>query len=219
MRRNSSSWSDGSGQRAGSSHEAVRPPALDRFGVVFQRPLPYLYLARQVFADGHLPYEALDALPLAGEPFAATVDVILSFISSEASRPTSLELLRSPHLIFSEALSRREIAALDAALRDLDYTGGWDMLAALRSRAAAAAPALARLQEAAAALRTVGTLPHASRQLDALAGFIRAFERHPATHRRMARIATCARARRSCRRWSRFAARTSAHDDDAARGR
>lgn len=167
-------------QRAGSSHEPVRPPALDRFGVVFQRPLPYLYLARQVFADGHLPHEALDALPLAGEPFAATVDVILSFISSEASRPTSLELLRSPHLVFSEALSPREIAALDATLRDLDYTGGWDALPTLQSRSAAAAPALARLQEAAAVLRTVGTLPHASRQLDALAGFIRTFERHPA---------------------------------------
>jgi hypothetical protein len=38
--------------RAASAHESVRPAPLDRCAVVFQRPLPYLYLARQVFPDG-----------------------------------------------------------------------------------------------------------------------------------------------------------------------
>ena len=47
------------------------PEMAPRLAVVFQRPLPYLYLARQVFGDAGLPYEAFDALPLAAEPVAA----------------------------------------------------------------------------------------------------------------------------------------------------
>ena len=42
--------------------------APERTAVVFQRPLPYLYLARSVFADAGQPYQALDSLPLAAEP-------------------------------------------------------------------------------------------------------------------------------------------------------
>ena len=41
------------------------------------RPLPYLYLAREVFDGADLPFEALDTLPLAAEPYAAAVDVVL----------------------------------------------------------------------------------------------------------------------------------------------
>ena len=52
---------------------------LERTAVVFQRPLPYLYLARQVFPDAEIPYQALDALPLAAEPFAAALDLVFSF--------------------------------------------------------------------------------------------------------------------------------------------
>src|SRR6185295_14059303 len=48
---------------------------LDRTAVVFQRPLPYLYLAAQVFPDAGLPYQAVDSLPLAAEPFAAAIDL------------------------------------------------------------------------------------------------------------------------------------------------
>jgi RecB family exonuclease len=84
--------------RARSPHPSIQLPALDRFGVVFQRPLPYLYLARQVFADGRVPYQALDALPLSAEPFAATVDVLFTFLTSDANRSSAIELLRSPHL-------------------------------------------------------------------------------------------------------------------------
>ena len=69
---------------------------LDRTAVVFQRPLPYLYLARQVFADAEVPYQALDALPLAAEPFAAAIDLIFSFALAEGTRATLVELLASP---------------------------------------------------------------------------------------------------------------------------
>ena len=52
---------------------------LDRTAVIFQRPLPYLYLARQVFPDAEVPYQTHDALPLAAEPFAAALDLVFSF--------------------------------------------------------------------------------------------------------------------------------------------
>src|SRR5688572_4594745 len=111
--------------RSASPHESVRPPELDRFGVVFQRPLPYLYLARQVLTDGEVPYQALDALPLSGEPFAATIDSIFAFLESEANRTSIIELLASPHLSLGSELLASEIADLDARLQDMKYAGGW----------------------------------------------------------------------------------------------
>ena len=110
---------------------AIPPPPLDRFALVFQRPLPYLYLARQVFDDGRLPYQASDALPLSAEPFAAAIDIIFTFIETEASRVSILELLRSPHLSFSERAARRDVADLDQRLRELEYSGGWERLASV----------------------------------------------------------------------------------------
>ena len=56
--------------------ERTRVP-LGRIGVVFDRPLPYMYLAREVFAQGGVPFDARDALPLGAEPFAAAVDLVL----------------------------------------------------------------------------------------------------------------------------------------------
>lgn len=169
--------------RAGSAHEEARPPALERFGVVFQRPLPYLYLARQVFTDGAVPYQALDALPLSAEPFAAMLDGVFSLLESEANRASIVELLASPHLSFSRELTRREIAALDARLRDAKYTGGWDTLAHLRkvetARTRASARALASAAEAADALRPVVTAATASIQIDTLLAFLRRYERLP----------------------------------------
>jgi hypothetical protein len=84
----------------------VRDP--DRTAVVYQRPLPYLYLARQVFgATGPgggepLPWQALDALPLAVEPYAAALDLVLTFAMSEYTRDAGIALLRSPFFRFEE---------------------------------------------------------------------------------------------------------------------
>ena len=88
--------------RAVKSSPRARP--LGRMAVVFQRPLPYLYLARQVFADAQIPYQALDALPLAAEPFAAAFDIIFSAIAADFTRGALLELLRCPHLEFVAAV-------------------------------------------------------------------------------------------------------------------
>ena len=60
-----------------------------RAGIVFQRPLPYLYLARRAFEGARVPYLASDALPLAAEPYAAAVDLVLEYVWSNASRAES----------------------------------------------------------------------------------------------------------------------------------
>ncbi|MEX2270560.1 MAG: PD-(D/E)XK nuclease family protein [Vicinamibacterales bacterium] len=78
----------------------------DRVGIVFQRPLPYLYLAKRAFEGGGVPYLASDALPLAAEPYAAAVDLALEFISSNASRAATAALLRSPAFRFDEGAGR-----------------------------------------------------------------------------------------------------------------
>ena len=167
--------------RVASAHEPVRPPPLDRIGVIYQRPLPYLYLARQVLRDGHLPYQALDALPLSAEPAAAAIDVILSVLASEGSRSSLVELLHSPHMVFGAQVSRRDALALDAALRDQQYAGGWDRLGAIEP--SKPDPGLMRALEcarsAASRLRDVLAGPSASAQFGALLAWIREFERLP----------------------------------------
>jgi RecB family exonuclease len=110
------------------------PPALGRTAVVFQRPLPYLYLARQVFDAARLPYQALDSLPLAAEPFAAAIDVIFGVISAEFTRAALIELLRCPHFAFiadGRAIGHADVHELDRFLVEHKYLGGADRLAAL----------------------------------------------------------------------------------------
>ena len=105
-----------------------RPVTLDRrVGVVFRRPLPYLYLARQLFRQAALPFETLDALPLAAEPYAAALDLVCSFVTSGYDRPTAVALLRSPHFDFEidgRPLDRVWVETLDQMLRGARYSGG-----------------------------------------------------------------------------------------------
>ena len=172
--------------------------ALDRTGVVFQRPLPYLYLAREVFADAEIPYQAFDALPLAAEPFAAALDLIFSFVISDATRASIVELLASPHWSFhidGRPLTRADVVALDERLKDLKYSGGWDRLEALTtadasirdghlarrrpSKSAAFAAALRAAADVAIELRGLREADSASRQVSSLVAFIAAHERLP----------------------------------------
>src|SRR5262249_25008211 len=46
---------------------------LERVGVVYKRPLPYLYLAAETFGAAGIQYQTSDALPLAAEPTAAAL--------------------------------------------------------------------------------------------------------------------------------------------------
>lgn len=163
--------------------------------VVFQRPLPYLYLAHQVFADAQVPYHALDSLPLAAEPFVAALDLLFSFATGEATRASTIALLRSPHWSFEidgTPLDPYAIAAADELFLDVKYVGGFDRLSSLASNAASerndgdrrrraslwrrAAPALRAAVAAAADVRSVIDASAASQQIDALLKFIRAHE-------------------------------------------
>jgi RecB family exonuclease len=159
--------------------------ALDRTAVVFQRPLPYLYLARQVFGSAHIPYQAMDALPLAGEPFVAGLDLVFAFLSSEGTRASTVELLASPQWTFTDpdtaqTIERAHVSALDACLREGKYLGGWDRLLELTLRASGSAACALRAAAAAAQeLDTALRGPRASEQLLALRQFILRHERQP----------------------------------------
>ena len=169
--------------------------ASDRMAIVFQRPLPYLYLARGVFGDAGLPYQALDSLPLAAEPFAAALDLVFTCATTEATRASLVELLGSPHWRFDGAagqpLSRDDVVAFDLWLRELKYLGGWDRLEALQARTPGsdqnrrerlerrAAPALTAAVAAAKELRNVAEGQRASAQIAGLLTFVREHERLP----------------------------------------
>jgi ATP-dependent helicase/nuclease subunit B len=168
-------------------------PVSERTAVVFQRPLPYLYLARSLFADAGVPYQALDARPLAGEPFAAALDLLFEVAMSEATRAPLVDLLGSPHWTFRSgdgtAIDAAGVADLDRLLREVKYLGGWqalDSLAAgdgvttgtrtdrLRRKAQPAAQAAAK---AAAEIRAAIEAPTASGQVQRLLAFIKGHER------------------------------------------
>ena len=99
--------------------------------VVVQRPLPYLYLAPSAFDAAGLPVCPGDALPLAVEPCAAAVDLVLAFAASGFGRGPTMELLRSPHFHFEtdgQPPAAGDIRALDRALSEMRLSGGLDLL-------------------------------------------------------------------------------------------
>ena len=134
-RRRHFTWRDREEELLAVIRQVKSRPAAERTAVVFQRPLPYLYGARHLFASAGVPYEATGTLPLASEPFAAAVDLVLSFAASGCARGPTVELLRSPHFHFSDAdglLDRSATRALDGALREARYVGGDEDGGALR---------------------------------------------------------------------------------------
>ena len=80
------------------------------------------------------PFEALDTLPLAAEPYAAAVDVVLECAAANFTRRAMMALLRSPHFRFDSDggdLDRAAVSRLDQCLADQRYLGGLDRLTAL----------------------------------------------------------------------------------------
>lgn len=174
----------------GSPDRATAAGALDETAVVFQRPLPYLYLARRSFAQAGVPFEARDALPLAAEPYAAALDLVVECVTSDCSRAAVVGLLRSPHFAFAHAgrpLRARETDALDRALHEARYAGGREKLTRLadawtgagkngarpRGPQADAAAAATVAAAVAAALGRVADPGPPSAQLDLVASFLR----------------------------------------------
>jgi RecB family exonuclease len=161
-------------------HVHANRPA--RTAIVYKRPLPYLYLAREVFASAGLTFQTADAFPLAAEPFAAALEIVLDLVSSSFTRMAIGSLLRSPHFSFGAAgTDRGAVSSLDRALSAARYLGGLEQLAAIAARwreSGDQSNALASLDAVLPALETLAPLRSpapASDQVAQLLSFIRTY--------------------------------------------
>jgi RecB family exonuclease len=155
---------------------------LDRTAVVFKHPLPYLYLAGEVFGGAGIPYQASSALPLAAEPTAAAVDVMLEAVAADFTRDALVSLLRSPHFVFAHEgveVSREAASALDRALGRARYLGQLERLEALAAERVSdvAAPALRAAAGAARELAPLAAADKASVQVGRVIAFLEAHAR------------------------------------------
>ena len=180
--------------RASAAGGTLREPT----AIVFHRPLPYLYLAQQVLKDAGVPYQALDALPLASEPYAALLDLVLAVARTGGTRESMTALLRSRLVQFRDGpgpdvVTGQDVAALDVGLAERRSVGEADtytteiegLIAQRRgrlgfdpARALRAARVAAGLRDELAAYRSGRT---ASDQVTSISGFLRRHERevHP----------------------------------------
>jgi RecB family exonuclease len=123
--------------------------SLDRAALVVKQPLPYVYLARDIFRSAAIPCQMFDALPLAAEPYAAALDLVFSCVSANGARLPAIALLCSPQFQFASDDERhaRDVMALDRALAEAGYLGDVESLERLveewkESRAARAGTTL-----------------------------------------------------------------------------
>ena len=148
-----------------------------RVGVVYKRPLPYLYLAPAALGAAAIDYETADALPLAAEPSAAALDLILDAVETSFSRESLVAILRSPHFrVVDSPLPAANVSAFNHQLSDKRYLGDLERLAQL----VAEWPADDEARDAAAAALGIGRrLAHlaepaeASASLQLLASLLR----------------------------------------------
>jgi RecB family exonuclease len=170
------------------SARASEPVDLARIAIVVRQPLPYVYIAREVLRSAGIPCQMFDALPLAAEPYAAALDVVFSFVSSNFARVPSISLLRSPHLRTRSTFA--ETAALDHTLSDAGYLGGHETLIRLldawrrtdstRGRLAFAVRAGEALEQIARELLPLRTPAPAADHLGRLLDFLTSHEHLPA---------------------------------------
>ncbi len=121
---------------------ATAPPAsLERTGIAFVRPLPYLYLAAEALGASGIAFQSTQALPLAAEPIAAAVDLLLDALETNFTRPALLAVLRCPHFQGPAELDA-SMSALDRYLSQKRYLGEAARLEALDDAPAAVRPAL-----------------------------------------------------------------------------
>ena len=179
-------------RRLKSNHGAP----LHRTALVVRRPLPYLYVARDVFSGARIPFETLDTLPLAAEPYAAALDLALDAVTSDFTRGSVLALLRSPHFALptdDAPVSSGAVAALDFAVAEARYLGGLDRLEHLARqwsqidvpasrddrRRKTAAPAAAAIVRALRDLAPLASPRPLVAQIETLIGWLRRFDRAP----------------------------------------
>jgi RecB family exonuclease len=149
---------------------------LERTAVVFKNPLPYLYIAAEVFGAAGISYGTSDSLPLAAEPTAGALDLVLDVVASDFTRGSLIGLLRSPHFSFDDggaAPTSESISALDRALSKARYLGDPERLTGYLPEWSDAA-SLAALSAAVAIAAELAPLTErrpASQQLEALFDF------------------------------------------------
>ena len=164
----------------------------DRMALVVRHPLPYVYLAREVLRSAGIPSQMFDALPLASEPYAAALDLVIGFVRGNCGREPAIALLRSPHFRFCSnagpgdaPLTPYEVAALDRALSNAGYLGDIDALERLvatwreaksGSQLLKVLPAAEVVVEVARQLAPLRSPAPCAEQLDTLLAFLRRFE-------------------------------------------
>ena len=141
---------------------------LDRVAVVFNRPLPYLYLGREVFGGARVPYQTIDALPLAAEQITAALDLVIEFVSSQFTRDATVALLLSSftsRFRGDEPITRDTLAGLDESMHKAHYMGEFDRLRELNFRNAALPQAIAVAEELQPLLDKASASAHVNRLL------------------------------------------------------
>jgi RecB family exonuclease len=160
---------------------------LERTAIVYKHPLPYLYAAVEIFGRAGIAYRMSDALPLAAEPTAAALDLVLDAVASRFSRSTIISLLRSPHFVFRSGgpdaagadseggaeITRESVSAFDRALSKARYLGELERLEALAAdwEDEASRPALNAALAVARALAPITATHPASQQIGCLHAF------------------------------------------------
>ncbi|MEQ1758225.1 MAG: PD-(D/E)XK nuclease family protein [Vicinamibacterales bacterium] len=165
-------------------HRADPDLSLDRIALVVRQPLPYVYLAREVLRSANVPCQTFETVPLAAEPYAATLDLVFSSVSTNCSRAAVIALLSTPHLRWeweNDQVSPDSIAAANRLLSERGHLGGADSLrrafdsvaSVPAPRGVSALPALGALVAAADELLPLFSERPASDQLDTLLAFLR----------------------------------------------
>ena len=110
--------------------KTLDPADASRSALVYTRPLPYLYAAQQVLQSAGVPFQSSAALPLAAEPGAASLDLLMDVALSGDTRAALIVLLRSPHVQVLRSdgtvVDAAATAALDRWLAEQRYLGTLD---------------------------------------------------------------------------------------------
>ena len=112
--------------------------------LVFRRPLPYLYAAQGTLGAAGIPYQSSGTLPLAAEPWVASLDLLMDVVLSGFTRASLVSLLRSPHVSVplpeSGRVAAADVAAFDRWLATRRYLGTLSQDDALHARPAPPPP-------------------------------------------------------------------------------
>ena len=111
-------------RREARSTDAGAISDVSRMALVVRHPLPYVYLAREVLGAAGIPFQMFDALPLASEPHAAALDVVIDFVRGHFGRRQAMALLRSPHFRFVPGRLPASAPALLSGLAEAEGAGG-----------------------------------------------------------------------------------------------